>query len=211
MSTSIVLWETLVRKGRDYVTTSDLSALARKIGKDPRNAIDHLVRAGRLDPLFKGAYYVRKPDELLLDVHKKSALELFAIATRARDIGRWYFGLNTALRLHAITHEHRTDEEVVSEKMYRIRGIEIGGVKFVVHKWANGLFRFGITRINGLPVSDPARTVLDLAYLEYWESRHGRTPALAWREYLPRVDESAFRTYVDSAPLPLRKWVKRWT
>lgn len=211
VSTSVVLWETLVRKDRDYVTTPELESLARKVGKEPRNAIDHLVRAKRLEPLFKGAYYVRKPDEILLNVRKRNALELFALATRARGIGRWYFGLHTALRLHGMTHEHRTDEAVISEELYRIRGIEIGGVKFVVHKWANYLFGFGITRINGLPVSDPARTVLDLAYMDYWNKRHGHTPTGEWREYLPRVEAEAFRKYVARAPNPLREWVREWT
>lgn len=211
VSSSIVLWETLVRKETEYVTTPELAALARKVGKEPRHAIDHLVRARRLEPLFKGAYYVRKPDELLLNIKSKNAFELFALATRAHDIGRWYFGLDTALRLNGMTHEHRTEEAVISENLYRIRGIEIGGVKFVIHKWAAELFGFGIIRLDGLPVSDPARTVVDLAYMDYWAERHGRTPTGEWREHLARVDESAFRSYVARAPKPLRGWVREWT
>lgn len=208
---SVVLWETLVRKERDFVTTPELESLAAKVGKDPRHAIDHLVRAKRLEPLFKGSYYVRKPDELLLNLRRKSPLELFALATRAHDIGRWYFGLHTALRLHGMTHEYRTDEAVISEKLYRIRGIEMGGTKFVVHKWTSDLFGFGVTRLKGLPVSDPARTVLDLAYMDYWNKRHGRTPTGEWTEYLTRVDESLFRSYLERAPKPLREWVRTWT
>lgn len=208
MKSSVVLWETLVRKERDYITTAELESLALKVGKDPRHAIDHLVRGRRLEPLFKGAYYVRKPDELLLNIRTKSALDLFALATRARDIGRWYFGLHTALRLHGMTHEHSTEETVICEKLYRIRGIDIGGTKFVVHKWASSFFGFGMTKLNGLFVSDPARTVLDLAYMDYWNKRRGGTPTGEWREYLPRIDEAAFESYAARAPKPLREWVR---
>lgn len=208
---STVVWETLVRKEKDVVTTLELEGLARRAGKDPRHAIDHLVKARRLEPLFKGSYYVKKPDEVLLNVRRKSALELFALATRTRDVGRWYFGLHSALRLNGMTHEYSPVETVVSEKLYRILGIEMAGAKFIVHKWSSDLFGFGITRINGLPVSDPARTVLDLAYADYWEKRHGRSPTGEWREYLSRVDKAAFDAYVARAPAPLREWVRTWT
>lgn len=208
---SSILWETLVRKDKDVVTTGELESLARKAGKDPRHTIDHLVKARRLEPLFKGSYYVKRPDEILLNVRRKSALELFALATRTRDVGRWYFGLHSALRLHAMTHEYSPVETVISEKLYRILGIEMAGTKFVIHKWSSDLFGFGMTRVNGLPVSDPARTVLDMAYVDYWEKRHGRAPTGEWREYLDRVDKAAFDSYVSRAPESLREWVRKWT
>lgn len=208
---SNVLWETLVRKDREVVTTPELEGLARKIGKDPRHAIDNLVRSRRLEPLFKGSYYVKWPDELLLGVQRKNPRELFALAAGTRDIGRWYFGLHTALRLHGMTHEHRPVETVISERMYRILGIEIAGTRFIVHKWSGDLFGFGVTRLDGLPVSDPARTVLDLAYADYWEKRHGRVPTGEWLEHLSRVDGAKFWDYVSRAPTPLRDWVHEWT
>lgn len=205
---SAVIWEALIRKNKAVVTTDELSSLARRVSMNPRHAIDHLVRADRLEPLFKGTYYVRRPEEILLNVQSKNELELFALAARAKDIGRWYFGLHTALKMHGLTHEWRSDVEVISERIYRIRGIDIAGTHFVIHKWAPSLFGYGITRVRGLPVSDPARTVMDLAYSDYWAKRKRKNPTGEWRTYLDRVDRELFRHHLDRAPRPFRRWVE---
>jgi predicted transcriptional regulator of viral defense system len=210
MNASTLIWESLVRNNRDVVTTSELSELARRLNKNPRNSIDHLVRTGHLTPLFRGSYYVKDPTEIRLGIPRRSHLELFAAAAKAKGLGRWYFGLYTALRLNGLTHEYRREETVICERLYRIEGVSIGGYRFVVRKWDPKIIRFGVSRKGGLPVSDREKTVLDLAYLDYWSTRRGHTASGEWRTYLDRIDGAKLRRYLERSPKHFCEWVISW-
>ena len=207
-TSSTAIWESLVRNERELTTRPDLEELARRLGKEPRNAIDHLVRSGYLVPLFKGSYYVRDPAELRLNVTKHDPLELFADSARWKGLDPWYFGLHTALRLHGMTHEFRRWETVISGRVYRIGGIEILSRKFVIHKWNRALTTFGIIRLNGLPVSDPEKTVLDLAYHDYWSERKGHAPTEDWKTYLHSVDRRKLKRHLARFPAYFRSGVR---
>jgi hypothetical protein len=205
---STSLWEVPVREGREVLTTVALSTMARRIGAEPENALHHLRREGYLLPLFRGFYYLRSPEELRLHTERHSPLELFALAARAKGIGEWYFGLHTALRLNGLTHEDRREETVVSRAFYRIKGVPIGSRRFVIHKWGPELFGFGIGRRSTYRVSDPEKTVLDLAYLDYWAAKKGHPEAREWLEHMPSVNAAKVRRYLPHYPEPVRKSVE---
>ncbi|MDE1836024.1 MAG: hypothetical protein KGJ23_05355 [Euryarchaeota archaeon] len=207
-TTSAVLWEVSVREGRELLTTRELSEMAGRIGARPEHALRHLRREGYLVPLFRGFYYVRTPEEVRLGTERHDPLELFALAARAKGIGAWYFGLETALRLHGLTHEDRREETVVSRSFYRIRGVPIGSRRFVIHKWDPGLFVFGLVRRGSYRVSDPEKTVLDLAYLDFWRSKKGHPPTGNWTEHLAEVDARRVRRYLPHYPEELRRIVE---
>lgn len=208
MASSGLLWETLARREASVVTSDELARLALKVGLDARNATDNLVRTRKLAPLFKGTYYVRRPDEVLLGVERATPLDLFRLGADAKGIGHWYFALHTALRLHGLTHEYRTTHEVVSEKLHRPGGLDIGGARFVIHKWHPKLFGWGVTRVRGLPVSDPERTVLDLAYRDYWAERRGGAATREWKEYTDKVDAKRLMRWSSRFPKPFRDWMR---
>ena len=205
---STSLWEVPVREGREVVTTDALSAMARRIGATPEHALRHLRREGYLLPLFRGYYYVRSPDEMRLHRERHDPLELFALAARAKRIGEWYFGLHTALRLNGLTHEDRREETLVSRHFYRIGGVPIGSRRFVIHKWGPELFGFGLDRHGTFQMSDPEKTVLDLAYLDYWASRKGHPESRDWLEHLSSVNRAKVRRYLPHYPEPVRKRVE---
>lgn len=211
MTSSAVLWEVLVRKGKELATTDTLKEMALELEKDPRNAIDHLVRAGYLTPLFKGTYYVRRPEEVRLGTRRYNHLELFALAARVKPLGNWYFGLHTALRLHGMSHEHPTSEEVISDRLYRIEGVSIGGHTFKIHRWSTPVCTFGVTAVNRLPVSDREKTVLDLAYHDLWRLRKSHPPSGEWKEHVDAVSKPRLREYLHHYPPALKTEVLRWT
>ncbi len=207
-TTSAVLWEVPAREGRELLTTKELSEMARRIGARPEHALRHLRREHYLLPLFRGFYYVRTPEEALFGTERHDPLELFALAARAKGIGEWYFGLETALRLHGLTHEDRREETVVSRSFYRIRGVPIGSRRFVIHKWDPGLFGFGLARRGTYLVSDPEKTVLDLAYLDFWRSKKGYSPTRGWTEHLAGVEARRVRRYLPRYPVEVRRTVE---
>lgn len=203
MTSSAVAWESFARADKTVVTSDEIHEAAKRLGKDPQNTVRHLRREGYLVPLFKGYYYVRSPEELKLGDPRYNPLEFFALAANAKGIGTWYFGLHTALSLNGMTHEDRREETVISDDLYRINGVKIGTKRFVVRKWTSDLTRFGITERGLIRYSDPAKTVLDFAYLDHWNKRKGRAPTRAWVDHLAKVDSETLDSYLDRYPDPV--------
>ncbi|MHB8351371.1 MAG: type IV toxin-antitoxin system AbiEi family antitoxin domain-containing protein [Thermoplasmata archaeon] len=197
-----------VREGRKVLTSGDLAEMARRIGARPAHALRHLRREGYLVPLFRGFYYVRTPEEVLLRTERYDPLELFTLAARAKGIGEWYFGLTTALRLNGIAHEDRREETVVSRVFYRIHGVPIGSRRFVIHKWDKKLFGFGLERRRSYFVSDPEKTVLDLAYHDFWRAKKRHPAMRAWTEHLASVNSRKVRRYLVHYPEEIRRTVE---
>ena len=210
MKSSALIWESLARRDREVVKTAELRSLALRLGREPRNAVDHLVRSGYLVPLLKGVYHVSHPEELRLGVPRHSHLELFALAAEATDLGPWYFGLETALRLDGLSAEFRTEEAVINGRRLRERGVRLGGYRFVLHRWSPDLLSFGVRREGRLRISDPARTVLDLAYRDYWSARKGRAGVGEWKTLVGRVDRVALRGYLERFPRYVGQMVRPW-
>jgi hypothetical protein len=200
MMSSTAVWEVLVRTKRDVVAGNDIAELAHRLGHKPEHVVRHLRREGYILPLFKGHYYVRRSEEMRLGEERFNSFEMFALAADAKGIGRWYFGLNTALRLNGMTYEDCREEDVICDRFYRIKGVAIGGRVFVIHKWVASILEFGFLEKNLYRYSDPEKTVLDLAYMDYWSSRRGRAVGRAWREHIGSVDARIVRRYLHHYP-----------
>jgi len=204
MESSVSIWEVLARTEREVVTGTDIANLSRRIHKKPEHVIRHLRREGYLLPLFRGYYYVRSSDEIRLGEERRNPLEVFALAAEAKSIGNWYFGLHTALRLNRMTHESILEEDVISDRMYRIRGIPVGFRKFVIHRWVSEMVSFGLTESGPYRYSDPEKTVLDFAYLDYWRRAKGHAATLTWRDHIEDVDPKRLRRYLCHYPDAVR-------
>lgn len=200
MESTAAIWETLVRSRREIVTSDEVGALARRLGRRPEHALRHLRRTGYLLPLFRGYYYVRAPEELRLGDTRHNHLELFAMAAERKGIGVWYYGLHTALRLNGMTHEERRDETVISDSFYRIRGVPIGSKRFVVYKWRPELTGFGLIDGGTYRHSDPEKTVLDFAYWDTWRESKDKPATRIWAEHAPNVDKGKMRRYLRHYP-----------
>ena len=200
MESTATIWETLTRSRREIVTSGEVAALARRLGRRPDHALRHLRRTGYLLPLFRGYYYVRGPEELRLGDARHNPLELFAMAADRKGIGAWYYSLYTALRLNGMTHEERRDETVISDSFYRIRGVTIGGKRFVVHKWRPELVSFGLATRGHYRYSDAEKTVLDFAYWDHWRASKGRPMTRVWAEHAASVDKSKLGRYLRHYP-----------
>jgi hypothetical protein len=207
MASPNLIWEALASANVRVVPKSRLSELAKRIDIKPDSAIRTLSNNRRIMPLFKGYYYLRTPDEILL--HKEaSPLDLFSLGAGAKDIGAWYFGFHTALRLNGMTHEHRTDEHVVSDSFYRPNGVPIAGRRFVVLKWRPEMARFGLVKRKGYFWSNPEKTVLDFAHADCSAEAKGRPKSNVWREHLASVDHAKLRGYLKHYPRATRALVE---
>ncbi|MGQ0535364.1 MAG: type IV toxin-antitoxin system AbiEi family antitoxin domain-containing protein [Methanobacteriota archaeon] len=204
MESSAAIWEVLARTKREVITSLEIGELSRRLDRKPEHVARHLRREGYLLPLFKGYYRVRNPEEIRLGEERRNPLELFALAADAKGIGSWYFGLHTALRLNSMTHEDRREETVISDRFYRIRGVPIGPRRFVIHKWAPALLAFGLVEKGPYKYSDPEKTVLDLAYLDYWNRKKGRAETRTWNEHVDAADAGKLRRYLAHYPAEVK-------
>ncbi len=207
MTESSLIWETLASRGEVVVPRTSISELTRRINLNADSTIRTLSKNRRLLPLFKGFYYCMNPNEILR--HKEvSALDVFALGAKAKGIGSWYYGLHTALRLHGMSHEYRTSEDVISDSFYRPNGVAMAGRRFTILKWRPGMAKFGVRKRNDYLVSDPEKTVLDFAYLDHYAMAKGRAPSGTWREHVNAVDPGRLKNYLSHYPVNVRLMVE---
>jgi hypothetical protein len=201
-----LIWGALAAKER-VTRAASIRELARRAQLDPDHTIRALRRENRIEPLFKGYYLVKRPEEVLLH-EEPSPLELFALGAQAKGIGTWYFALETALRLNGLSHEYSRIEHVVSDALQRATGVPIGGRRFIIHKWRPARVGFGLRRRGTYRFSDPEKTVLDLAYVDATAMKRGRSPSLAWKECLDKVDPDRIASYLEHYPGSVRELVE---
>lgn len=210
MKVSALVWHALVGDGLEVARTTDVAALARRIRKDPADVATALVRSRRLIPLFKGYYYVRRPEDMGLLPPRHNALELFALGARAKGIGPWYFGLETALRLNGMTHEDGGVDFVVNARLFRPSAVKVGLRRFVILRWKPEMLAFGGLRDGLLRWSNPEKTLLDLAFHETNRAARGAPRAGLWTEYVGSVDTRKARAYLRHYPPRVAEAVTPW-
>lgn len=207
MTEARLIWETLSRERERVVPKRRIAELANRIDLNAASAIRTLSKTDRIVPLFKGFYYLREPNEILLHA-TTSPLDLFARGAKAKGIGSWYYGLDTALRLNGMTHEYRNDELVISDAFYRPNGITMAGRRFVILKWRPSLTRFGMKRKGNYFWSDPEKTVLDLAFHDYYSVSKGRPATGVWKEHLENVNHAVLESYLVNYPARVRAMIE---
>lgn len=191
-----LVWKAALGTKKKVVPKAHLAALAHRMALNEDSVIRTLTRNNRIIPLFKGYYYLRDPEEIML--HRGvSPFEIFSYGARAKKIGNWYYGLYTALRLNGMTHEHRNDEYVISDGFYRPRGIVMSGKRFVILKWRSELGRFGLKKINNYWVSDPEKTVLDFVFWDHYRVAKGHRATEVWKDHIDSLDSKRITVYLE--------------
>ncbi|MFB0523338.1 MAG: hypothetical protein ACETV1_06225, partial [Candidatus Bathyarchaeia archaeon] len=151
-----------------FVDGNSLKSICSDLDVEYEDMIRYLLSRKYLLRVFRGVFYVRSPEEIVMGRNGLSHLEIVANGLRIKGVGNWYFGLHTALRLNGATHEFFPVDFVLSDKIFRARETNIAGHKFKFVKIKSSLF-FGIDRKNELRYSDLEKTLLDFTYL--WRYR----------------------------------------
>ena len=160
-----LLVEKLWIEKKEFVKSDELKEYCMAMKMDYGTVVRYLAARRYLVRIFRGIFYVRSPEERVLGKTKYNHLELVARGLGLKGVRNWYFGLNSALKLNNMTHEHFAVEEVVSDSLFRANPVGIAGYKFRFVKLSKPLVVFGITEKGALRFSDPEKTILDLIYL----------------------------------------------
>lgn len=192
---------------RKIITGSVLREHCRTLKLDYRATIRYLLRNKYLHRILRGIFYrpsiaERKLRALSLDYH-----EAIAEGLRLKGVKNWYWGLETALRLNAFTHEFFTTDYLVNDTIFRAKAITILGhtIKFV--KVKKSLFDFGILT-NTTRYSNPEKTVLDIIYLRRYEGWNDDTIRMTISELIPSCSHRKLLLYAKRYNKALEEFVR---
>ncbi len=153
---------------KKIVTSAELKSYCQKLDLDYYTTIRYLTHHRYVHTVLRGIFYLPSLEERKLQRMDLSHLEALAKALKMKGVRRWYWGLETALRLNGITHEFFATDTIMNDTIFRAKPVTVLGhaIKFI--KLKRSLFGFGIIR-KKVNFSDPEKTLLDMIYLSRYQ------------------------------------------
>src|SRR3989338_138053 len=188
MSFALLVRKLLMDNDR-YLSEKKLKEHCKVLGISYVSAIKYLGKYHYIARVLRGFFYVPTIGERKLKTRGPNLHEAIARAMEYKKVKNWYWGLETAIKMNAITHEYFTIDYVVSDTIFRAKPIEIMGrrVKFV--KLKKELFGFGTKRTGSIIYSDLEKTILDLIHLKKYSGKKDtsiRDDLIEWAETASR-------------------------
>jgi len=184
------------------ITRKDFDSLASKYKFDKDTLRKVMLNKGYLITIFRGIYYLKSYVEKKFNSLKYSAYELVSIGLEKKGI-KWYFGLNTALKMIGATHEVFPVNIIINNKFNRVKPMKIAGSNFFFIKLKPSLF-FGIKKEKTnnevfIYYSDLEKTLLDMVYLR---------KNVEFKEY--NFDKNIVLKLSDKYPKIIKKRIAEW-
>lgn len=193
----------LSKYGGKVITKEELKTICSRFGADVDYLIHHLISYGYVIRILRGVYYVKSVEEFKL---KKALKPLEIIGLGLNKLGvKWYYGLFTALRLNALTHEYFARIFILNDKIYRSKTVKIYGEDVEFIKIKPRLTEFGVIDREKIKYSDVEKTLLDFLYLSRYNPELRTTAGNILTEYWDRVDKEKIKEYLAYYPVSLRK------
>ncbi len=160
------VYNVLILRTDRVVSTASIREACRLLGVGFQTAFVGLSRAGVLEPvIFKGVYYVRKPDERQLGTMREDSLDVIARACNLALKEDWYFGLATALKLAGLWEQQTLATiTVVCKKRVKKNRANFGGFTVEFKQLTGVPFDKLVAKSGVKRFSQPARTLADYAY-----------------------------------------------
>lgn len=193
--------------GGKVITREELGKLSTYLKVDDVDyLVNYLIQYGYIIRILRGLYYVKTPVEFSF----KSSPTIYKLLSLGMNkiTKNWYFGLFTALVLNGLTHEHYTTIFVINDKIARTKLIHINGTPVRIIKTKRGLFDFGITKKNGMRISDLEKTLLDFLYFGNYGTISKELALRIWREYKDNADWKKLKKYLEKYPESIAKVVE---
>lgn len=188
----------------EFVNAADLKSYCKSLKLDYTTTVKNFVHRGHLVRIFRGVFYVRPPDDMMIGRRKYTHLELVAKGLEMKGVKNWYFGLHTALKRNNMTHEYFTIDEVINDSLFRAKPINIAGYKFRFIKLSPELIKFGIKEEGTIRYSDPEKTILDFIYLSRHKGTSSEKISLDVGDWVKDISEKKLRKYAMNYPTTVR-------
>ncbi len=199
MKTSLI-WKRLLILEKKIVTSGEIKELADKLGKDEERSIYYLQEEEYISRILRGFFYVKSIDERVRGTYDVSIYEIVAMALKKKGVAKWYFGLETALKMNNMTHEYFTIDYVLTDSYRTTKVIKILGTRFQFFKRSEKYFHNGIIAKNRIIYSDPEKTILDLTYHGYLDSKNPELFLSPIKEYREKIESEKAKEYLSMYP-----------
>ncbi len=195
---------------REFITSKELKGYCVEFGVSYKTVVRYFISRGYLVRIFRGVFYLRSLEEVELGRRRYNHLQLVSNGLRLKDVDKWYYGLNSALKLNNMTHEHFTTEEVLNDKIFRQNPITVDGYKFRFRKIKSSLFNFGVIKDeSGLRYSDLEKTVLDFIYIWRYNGVPEERIILDVSEWVENISLDRIREYAIHYPNAAEKTLEK--
>lgn len=158
--------EKLARVNKKFITSPELKDYCRRLSLDYITTTKYLIRNRYMARIFRGIFYVYTIEERKLGKLEMPFYGILKEALKLKGVKKWYFGLETALKLNNLTHEYFNITYIINNKIFRAKPILIMGNRVKFYKLVPKMFKFGIVK-NKVKYSNPEKTALDLMYLNH--------------------------------------------
>ena len=186
---------------KEFVTSDEIRSIGKRLGVNPQNSIRNLAARGYIVRIFRGLFYVKDFEDVMMGRSKYSHLEIVAKGLEQMNVKAWYFCLHTALKLNNQTHETLNMDYIASDTLFRGKVINIVGHMFKFHKLGPSLFDFGIrTDIKPLRFSDAEKTILDIIYINRYNAVPEKRIALDIGDLVDHADRKRIDKYLEHYP-----------
>jgi len=195
----MMTYKLLVRKlfmdKERYVSEEKIKEYCGKLNLSYTNAIKYLSKYKYIKRIMRGFFYFPTIEERKLYTTIPSIYEAISKAMEYKKVKNWYFGLETAIKLNAITHEVFTIDYVISDTIFRPKPIEILGHKVKFVKLSKNLFGFGIKKTDFMVYSDLEKTILDLIHIKKYSGKSNKAIKDELIEWVDEANKSKMKKY----------------
>jgi len=206
---SSLIWKRLLIENKKMVTTCEIEQLAEELDKDKKRSLYYLQEEGYIARILRGIFYVKSFEERQKTTINTSIYKLIADALEKKGVKKWYFGLETALKLNNLTHEYYTIDYVITDSFRTTKVIAVLKTRFQFLKRSEKYFRKGIIEKNGLCYSNPEKTVLDLSYQRFLDVKNSELFLLPLKEYREKIDIKKAKDLLSVYPISFQKKLEK--
>ncbi len=197
----------LEREKGKFITRESLKTYSKSLNLDYSAVIGYLLANEYVIRILRGVFYVKSIEERKLGKLNINYLEAIREALTIKGVKHWYFGLETALKLNALTHEYFTIDYVISDEIYRPKPFEILGhnVRFIKAK--KNLLNFGMIS-KEITYSDPEKTILDMIYFGKYNNLSDVEIKDKISSYLDACNKKKLLIYAKHYPKSVEKLIR---
>ena len=202
----------LVRKlnliDEKFITSNEIKKYCSIIKLDYLDAIKYLTKHKYLHTIMRGIFYNPSITERIHNSFEINHREAIAKALEIKGIKNWYFGLETAIKFHNLTHEFFVLDFIINDTIGREKPLSIFGNNIRMIKIKPDLFKFGIIKSNKLRYSDVEKTVLDMIYLKRYSGIDDATLANYIMPFITHCSKEKLKHYAKKYSKKMEDFVE---
>jgi len=207
MSYKLII-EKLWRNEKKFITREELKGYSRMLKLPYESVIGYLLSNKYIIRILRGIFYVKSIEEKKKNIVNISFYNAITEALKIKKVNKWYFGLESAIKLNNLTHEYFSIDYIISDKLKRPRSIEILGHKIKFISIKKELLNFGIKK-DKIPYSDTEKTILDIVYFSIYNNLSEPEIKNKIGDYMPKCNRKKLKEYSKYYPKTVSSFIDK--